>query len=42
MHLLYDVAFHEAKGPSAAVRRAMGESTNRNLTVLRVLGEKWD
>ena len=41
VHLLYDVAFHEAKGPNAAVRRAMGESTNRNLTVLRALAEKW-
>lgn len=41
VHLLYDISFHEAKGPSAAVRRVLGESTNRNLKVLRVLGEKW-
>ena len=41
VHLLYDVAFGEAKAPRAAVNRAFGVSTNRNLTVLRNLSEKW-
>lgn len=41
VHLLYDVAFGEAKPPRAAVSRAFGVSTNRNLTVLRTLSEKW-
>lgn len=41
VHLLFDVAYHEAKGPNAAVKKAMGVSTNRNLTVIRKLTEKW-
>jgi uncharacterized protein (DUF1697 family) len=41
VHLLYDVAYHEAKGPNAAVREALGVSTNRNVKVLRVLADKW-
>ena len=41
VHLLYDIPFHEAKGPSAAVKRAMGVSTNRNVKVIRKLAEKW-
>lgn len=41
VHLLFDLPYHEAKGPTAAVRRAMGVSTNRNLTVVRALAEKW-
>lgn len=41
VHLLFDVPYHEVKPPSAAVRRAMGVSTNRNAKVIRVLAQKW-
>lgn len=41
VHMLLDVPFHEMKPLPAAVRRAMGASTNRNLTVLRTLRERW-
>lgn len=41
VHLLYDVPFHQAKGPTAAQRRALGVSTNRNVTVIRTLAERW-
>jgi uncharacterized protein (DUF1697 family) len=41
VHLLYDIPYHEAKGPNAAVRKALGVSTNRNVKVIRVLAEKW-
>ena len=40
-HLLFDIPFHEAKPPRAAVKRAYGVSTNRNLKVVRALIEKW-
>jgi len=40
-HLLFDIPFHEAKPPPAAVRRAYGVSTNRNLKVIRTLADKW-
>ena len=33
--------YHEVKGPSAAVKRALGVSTNRNVKVIRALAEKW-
>ena len=41
VHLLFDVPYHEAKGPSAEVKRAYGISTNRNATVIRALATKW-
>ena len=41
VHLLFDVAFHEAKAPPAAVRKAYGVSTNRNVKVIRALARKW-
>lgn len=41
VHLLYDVPFGEAKAPRAAVSRAFGLSTNRNVAVIRTLAEKW-
>jgi len=41
VHLLFDIPFHEAKPPNAALRRALGVSTNRNLKVIRALVEKW-
>jgi uncharacterized protein (DUF1697 family) len=40
-HLLFDIPFHEAKPPRAAVKRAYGVSTNRNIKVVRALVEKW-
>ncbi|WP_188781297.1 DUF1697 domain-containing protein [Marmoricola endophyticus] len=39
--LLEDVSFHEVKAAPAAVRRAMGVSTNRNRTVLEAIAAKW-
>jgi uncharacterized protein (DUF1697 family) len=41
VHLLFDIPYHQAKGPNAEVRRALGESTNRNVTVIRALARKW-
>lgn len=41
VHLLFDIPYHSAKGPNAAVRRALGDSTNRNVKVIRALAEKW-
>jgi uncharacterized protein (DUF1697 family) len=41
VHLLFDIPYHEAKAPNAAVRKALGVSTNRNLKVIRLLAEKW-
>jgi uncharacterized protein (DUF1697 family) len=41
VHLLFDIPFHEAKGPNAAIKKAMGVSTNRNVKVIRTLAEKW-
>lgn len=41
VHLLLDVPYHQAKAPSAEVRRALGDSTNRNVTVVRALARKW-
>ncbi|MGN6252845.1 MAG: DUF1697 domain-containing protein [Marmoricola sp.] len=41
VHLLFDIPYHEAKGPNAAVKRALGVSTNRNVTVVRTLVGKW-
>lgn len=40
-HLLFDIPYHEAKPPRAAVKRAYGVSTNRNVKVVRALVEKW-
>ncbi len=40
-HLLFDIPFHEAKPPPAAVKRAYGVSTNRNVKVIRALAQKW-
>lgn len=41
VHLLYDKPFHEAKRATAAVERATGVATARNLTVIRALVKKW-
>lgn len=41
VHLLYDVSYHSAKGFPAATKRALGDSTNRNVKVIRKLAELW-
>ncbi|HEU4566584.1 MAG TPA: DUF1697 domain-containing protein [Marmoricola sp.] len=41
VHLLFDIPYHSAKPPTAAVRRALGDSTNRNVKVIRALARKW-
>ena len=41
VHLLFDIPYGESKPPSAAVKRALGVSTNRNVKVVRALVEKW-
>lgn len=41
VHLLYDISYHQAKGFSAAAKRALGDSTNRNVKVIRKLAELW-
>lgn len=41
VHLLLRPAYHEARLTNAVVERALGVATNRNLTVVRALAEKW-
>lgn len=41
VHLLYDLPYHQAKGPNAALKRALGVSTNRNVKVVRALAALW-
>ena len=41
VHLLFDIPYGESKPPTAAVKRALGVSTNRNAKVIRALREKW-
>lgn len=41
VHLLLDRGFNELQPATAATRRAMGVSTNRNLKVLRAIADKW-
>ena len=41
MHLLYDIAYHEAKNSNAQIEKAIGVATNRNAKVIRTLAEKW-
>ena len=40
-HLLLPGEYHLAKLDNAAVERALGVATNRNLTVIRTLAQKW-
>jgi len=40
-HLLLGENYHEAKLTNAAVERHLGVATNRNLTVIRALVDKW-
>jgi uncharacterized protein (DUF1697 family) len=41
VHLLLGANYHEAKLTNAAVEKALGVATNRNLTVISALAEKW-
>jgi uncharacterized protein (DUF1697 family) len=41
VHLLLGANYHEAKLTNAVVEKALGVATNRNLTVIRALAEKW-
>jgi len=41
VHLLLDDAYHSAGLTNAEVEKAFGVATNRNLTVIRALAEKW-
>lgn len=41
LHLLLDKPFHEVRGPTVALKRALGVSTNRNARVIRALADKW-
>ncbi|GAA1132733.1 DUF1697 domain-containing protein [Nocardioides aquiterrae] len=41
VHLLLGSNYHEAKLTNAVVERLLGVATNRNLTVIRALAEKW-
>jgi uncharacterized protein (DUF1697 family) len=41
VHLLLGDNYHEAKLSNAAVEKFLGVATNRNLTVINALAEKW-
>jgi uncharacterized protein (DUF1697 family) len=41
VHLLLGDEYHTAKLTNAAVEKELGISTNRNLTVIRTLAERW-
>ena len=41
VHLLLGANYHEAKLTNAAIEKQLGVATNRNLTVIRALAEKW-
>ena len=41
VHLMLGANYHEAKLTNAAVEKLLGVATNRNLTVIRALAEKW-
>jgi uncharacterized protein (DUF1697 family) len=41
VHLLLGDEYHTAKLTNAAVEKELGVSTNRNLTVIRALAERW-
>lgn len=41
VHLLLGESYHEARLTGAAVEKRLGVSTNRNLTVVRALAQKW-
>ena len=41
VHLLLGDNYHEAKLTNATIEKHLGVATNRNLTVIRALAEKW-
>ena len=41
VHLLLGENYHEARLTNAVVEKQLGVATNRNLTVIRALAEKW-
>lgn len=41
VHLLLGANYHEAKLTNAAIEKHLGVATNRNLTVISALAEKW-
>ena len=41
VHLLLGDNYHQARLTNAAVEKHLGVATNRNLTVIRTLAEKW-
>lgn len=41
VHLLLGENYHEARLTNAAIEKRLGVATNRNLTVIRALAEKW-
>ena len=41
VHLLLGDNYHEAKLTNATIEKQLGVATNRNLTVIRALAEKW-
>lgn len=41
MHLLYNIAFGQAKQPSARATEIIGTATNRSAKVIRTIAEKW-
>jgi uncharacterized protein (DUF1697 family) len=41
VHLLLGEQYHTAKLTNAAIEKELGVATNRNLTVIRTLAERW-
>jgi uncharacterized protein (DUF1697 family) len=41
VHLLLGANYHEAKLTNAVIEKHLGVATNRNLTVVRTLADKW-
>ena len=41
VHLMLGPGYHTARLTNAAVEKHLGVATNRNLTVIRTLAEKW-
>jgi hypothetical protein len=41
VHLLLGENYHEARLTNATVEKALGVATNRNLTVIRAIAERW-
>ncbi|MCW2851456.1 MAG: hypothetical protein JWM84_1120, partial [Nocardioides sp.] len=41
VHLLLGEQYHTAKLTNAVIEKQLGVATNRNLTVIRALAERW-